>query len=134
MNLSRYIIAVNVILVALAAGLFLFGNALMFVLCYIGVFVFSVMRTLSGQSKKRFKLYLTFAYLFALIMQIVFCLEVAFAAPAPFYEQPFRRLFAVLVVLLPLGVSRYVSVGKYSRFYLDEDAGYTWQIYFALQQ
>ncbi len=118
MDLSRYIFAVNVLMLALAAGLFLFGSLDMFILAYIGVFVFSVMRTLSGKSSKRIKLYLTLAYLIALTMQTVFCEEVVFAEQAPFYEQPFRRLFAVVMVLLPLAVSRYVSVGKYSRFYL----------------
>ncbi len=118
MDLSRYITAVNAILAALAAGLFLFGNELVFTIAYVCVFVFAVMRTLSGQSKKRFKLYLIIAYFFTLAMQTVFCFEVVFAEQAPFYEQPFRRLFAVLVILLPLWVSRYVSVGKYSRFYL----------------
>ncbi len=118
MNLTRYMVSINIIFTAMAVGLFLFGNATMFVLTYTGIFIFTVARTLSSNDKMRIKLYLCIAYGFMLVMQAVFCLEVAFAGQGPFYEQPFRRLFAVLIALLPLGVNRYISVGKYAQFYL----------------
>ncbi len=118
MNLTRYMFAVNLIFIAITAGLFLFGNPTLFILTYTGIFVFTIVRTLTSNAKKRIKLCLSFAYWFVLIIQVVFCLEVAFAGQAPFYEQPFRRLFAVLIALLPLGVNRYISVGKYSQYYL----------------
>jgi hypothetical protein len=46
------------------------------------------------------------------------CDDVLFHTQAPFFEMPIRRLYAVLLELLPLVVSRYISVGKYAQFYL----------------
>lgn len=70
------------------------------------------------QTKKRIKGYLVVAYAGVLAAQVALCIQVLFVEEGTFYDQPFRRLFGVLLILVPLVVSRYVSVGKYAQFYL----------------
>lgn len=118
MDLKGYLIAVYVLFGALLVGLLAFGNQLAFLLTYGAVFLCTLARTLSMGTKKRIKGYLTAAYAGVLVLQAVLCSQVLLAETGTFYDQPFRRLFGVLLVLAPLVVSRYVSVGKYAQFYL----------------
>lgn len=118
MDLKGYLIGVYILFGALLVGLLVFGNQLAFLLTYGAVFLCTLARTLSMQTKKRIKGYLVVAYAGVLAAQVVLCIQVLFVEKGTFYDQPFRRLFGVLLVLVPLVVSRYVSVGKYAQFYL----------------
>lgn len=118
MNLRHYLTAINALAIILFIGLFIFGNLALFNIAYVAVFFFAALRTLTTKANKRSKLILVIAYTIVLAMQLTFCTQVVFAENAPFFEQTFRRLFGVLMLLLPLVVSRYISVGKYSHFYL----------------
>jgi len=52
------------------------------------------------------------------LFQIAANVIVVFGSSETFADMFFRRLFGVLILLIPLVVSRYVSVGKYAGLYL----------------
>lgn len=118
MDVKGYLIASYVLFGALLVGLLAFGNQLAFLLTYGVVFLCTLARTLSMRTQKRIRAYLVAAYAGMLAAQVALCEQVLFVEKGTFYEQPFRQLFGVLLILAPLVVSRYVSVGKYARFYL----------------
>lgn len=118
MELKGYLVGCYVLFGALLVGQLVFGNLATFLAGYVAVFLFALVRTWSMGARKRFKGGLTAAYAVALGVQVVFCVQVIFPEGAVFQDAPFRRAFGVLLLLLPLVVSRYVAVGKYARFYL----------------
>lgn len=118
MELKGYLVGCYVLFGALLVGQLVFGNLVTFLAGYVAVFLFALVRTWSMGARKRFKGGLTAAYAVALGVQVVFCVQVIFPEGAVFQDAPFRRAFGVLLLLLPLVVSRYVAVGKYAQFYL----------------
>lgn len=118
MNVNRYLYAINITLPIILIGLLFFGTGPLFILAYIGILVFFTARTLMTQAQKRTKLYLIIAYAFVTVIQVVVSVQVIFDEPYAVPEHFLRKLFGLLVMLLPLIVSRFVSAGKYTQFYL----------------
>jgi len=118
MKLDRYLLLINALCALLFIGLLFYGNFLLFNIAYIAVFVFAICRTAMQVSKKRVKLYLFLSYGMVLLFQMAANVIVVFGFSGSLTDMFFRRLFGILILLIPLVVSRYVSVGKYARFYL----------------
>lgn len=106
-----------VLALALVA-LFFLGTMPLFILVYIGVFIFAACRLLMTAGRTSHKLLLLVCYLFVLTLQIVSFVHIS----APYVDAGTghiaRKLFAVFIILLPLVISRYVAVGKYAQIYL----------------
>ncbi|MDR0852690.1 MAG: hypothetical protein LBN36_09345 [Clostridiales Family XIII bacterium] len=119
MSLTKYMAVMNIILILLMVGLFVFGNFPLFILAYIVVFVVIAVRTMITQGLKRIKFILLIAFLATLSIQIVACAFIVFPNSDPPEAWHYvRKAFGVLLLLLPMLVSRYISVGKYASFYL----------------
>jgi hypothetical protein len=100
-------------------GLVFFGNETLYVLIYISTFVFLTIRVMITPGEGRIKKYLIITYAAVLILQIVLAETSIFSENVP--KDPthvIRRFFGAAALLLPMLVSRYVSVGKYARLYL----------------
>jgi len=90
---------------------------MLFVLVYFSLFLFVCFRALQATARKRTRFFLIIAYLIVLILQIIFYARVV-ADYSFWLEHPFRKFFAVAILLLPMIISRYVAVGKYTELYL----------------
>ena len=99
------------------AALFFYGEIALFSLTYFSLFLFASFRALQSTGRKRTRLILILSYFMVMVVQIVFYLQVV-AGYENWMEHPFRKLFAVLLMLLPIIISRYVAVGKYAELYL----------------
>jgi hypothetical protein len=119
MDSRKYSVAVNVILIAIIAGLLFFGDIVLFTLAYIALFIFMTARTLATPAKKRIKTYLAVAFSMIMVVQIVAgVLVVCPENIEPGIAVYGRRGIGVVLLLLPLVMNRYISIGKYSAFYL----------------
>jgi len=111
-------LTVNIICALLLAGLLFYGNFFLFTLAYTAIFVFASVRTAMTSSRRRAKFFMFIAFFTVLIIQSAANILVVFGHSGSIADMFFRRLFGILLMLLPLVVSRYISVGKYARFYL----------------
>ncbi|MDR1603590.1 MAG: hypothetical protein LBS10_02205 [Gracilibacteraceae bacterium] len=119
MNLNKYWAVTNLIAAALIAGMLFIGDVVSFNLAYIAIFVFAAVRTLLSSAKKRIKFYLLAAYFFVMLFQLSICNGALFAAEERnIFDLLARRVFGLALMLLPFLISRYISAGKYSSFYL----------------
>ena len=120
MRLRRYFLLINILIGVAIAGLFCFGGPGLFVSAYIAVFVILVVRNLLVRGDVRIKVGLWVVYSFILLVQIIFSAEGIFPYGSG-YEGPsfwMRKLFGVALLLVPMFISRYVTVGKYASYYL----------------
>jgi hypothetical protein len=119
MNMRRNFAATNIIIILALTGLFFFGKLTLFTLTYVAVFIIVTVRTLMMNAKKRVRFYTILTYGFFMVLQIVAGVTVVFADDVQSVpEQYVRRFFGILIILLPMLMSRYISVGKYAGFYL----------------
>jgi hypothetical protein len=119
MNITERFIRSNLAMAILAAGLFFFGDAVLFTLVYVAFFVIFSARTLVTSEGSTAKACMIVVYFMIMIVQIVIIVLAVFPPELPFGpEQLARKLFGIAVIFLPPAVSRYVSAGKYSAFYL----------------
>ena len=117
MDLKRYLTRLNIIIVALFAALFFYGDAVLFTLVYFALFLFVSFRAVQSTGRKRTRAFLVIAYFVIMAIQIVFYAQVVYGFES-WTEYPFRKLAAVAVMLLPMVISRYVAVNKYTELYL----------------
>ena len=117
MNVKQYINRLNVTMVVLVAALYFYGDAVLFSLVYFALFLFVSFRAIQSTGRKRTRFLLIVAYFFVMVIQIVFYLQVVYGFDY-WMENPFRKLAAVAVMLLPMIISRYVAVNKYTELYL----------------
>jgi hypothetical protein len=113
---NRYI---GVISAVFTAGFVVYGNTALFALAYITVFVFVSARTIMSHTVKKIKICLITAYLAVVVMQLTVCATIVFAdgmETRP--DVVFRKLFGLVMLLLPLFANRYVSSGKHTDIYL----------------
>jgi len=118
MGMSRYPLLTKLICAVLFFGLLVYGNFLLFTLAYMAVFVFAVIRAAIQKSSKRVKFFLFISYVTALMLQMATNTLVVFGHSGSLADLFFRRFFGVVMLLLPLVVSKYLSIGKYAQFYL----------------
>ena len=117
MNIRRYITRSNIAVVLLFLGLYFYGYFLLFALVYFSQFLFVCFRALQSSARKRTKSLLIITYLTVMIMQIVFYVQVL-AGNDYWMEHPLRKFFAIAIMALPMTISRYVAVNKYTELYL----------------
>jgi hypothetical protein len=118
LDTTKYFAWVNLVAVLIVVGLLVAGDALLFVLSYIALFIFICVRTLMQTERKRHKFYMLIAYLAVMILQICIAQELLHGESETWRQIAIPRTFAAIILLLPLAVSRYISTGKYSQFYL----------------
>jgi hypothetical protein len=83
----------------------------------MALFLFVSFRALQSAARKRTKFFLIMAYFIVLFLQIAFYIRVV-AGRHYWPEYPFRKFYAVAILTLPMVISRYVAVGKYTELYL----------------
>jgi len=118
MRLNRHLLLINLLCALIFLGLLFYGNFVLFTLAYIAVFILAIARTATQPSKNQVKLYLFASFGIVLLFQVAANVIVVFSYSGSLADMFFRRFFGVLLLLVPLAVSRYVSVGKYARLYL----------------
>jgi len=84
---------------------------------YFALFLFASFRALQSTSRKRTQFFLIIAYLVVMALQMVFYAQVV-AGYDLGAVYPLRKLFAVASLSLPMIISRYVAVNKYTELYL----------------
>ena len=117
MDVKRYITRLNAILIVLIAALFFYGDVVLFTLVYFAIFLFVSFRAIQSTGRKRTRFLLIVAYFVVMVLQITFYFQVV-AGFDYWLEYPFRKLAAVVILLLPMLISRYVAVSKYTELYL----------------
>ena len=115
---------VNVLFVALLFGLMLFATQWLFIITYIALFIFVTLRTLITPSQGKTRRYLVISYFTILILQIAVADVFVLDEYITNIEHFPRRVLAVVMLMLPVIISRYILAGKYAHFYLPsiEDA------------
>jgi hypothetical protein len=106
------------------AILLFYGNHALFIFTYIIVFVILIIRTLLTNGLKRVKIGLLVIYTLILPAQILLYNEIVWFSGVERGEPGFwiRRIVCVIIIALPLIISRYVTIGKYAQFYLPSAA------------
>ena len=117
MDIKRYISRLNIILAALVAALYFYGDMVLFPLVYFALFLFVSFRAIQSTGRKRTRGLLIVTYFVIMAIQTVFYFQVVYGFD-DWTEYPFRKLAAVAVLLLPMIISRYVAVNKYTELYL----------------
>jgi hypothetical protein len=103
----------------LVAGLLFFGNVILFVLVYVTLFIVVSARTLVSSASPPMKICMIVVYCMIMIVQLTTAVIVVFDPEVSLWINRFvHRLLGVALLLLPLAISRYISAGKYSVFYL----------------
>ena len=117
MTIKRRMTIMNITLAMLAAGLFFYGDAVLFTLVYFAEFLFVSFRAIQSTGRKRTRALLIVTYFVVMALQIIFYIHIV--AGGDFWmDHPIRKLFAVALLLLPMTISRYVAVNKYTELYL----------------
>ena len=117
MYLKRYTVIINISVAVFILALYFYGGTALFILAYIALFLFASFRALQGSSNKRTRLFLVIAYAAVMALQIVFYTQVV-SGYGSWLESPVRKLVAAAVLLMPMIISRYVAVSKYTELYL----------------
>lgn len=99
-------------------GLFLFANlSIMIVTCsYLAVAM--LIRTWINNFNKKIKVALSITYGLVAAFQIIFCSAVVFTLRGEGFIYYLSKFFAVIMVLLPITVERFVTSNKNAEFYL----------------
>ncbi|MCL2225038.1 MAG: hypothetical protein FWB96_08755 [Defluviitaleaceae bacterium] len=101
------------------------GSAEVFVLAYIVVFIIVTVQTMMTPGRKKSRRYRVMAYTAILVVQITM-LEHILYSETVFENMPqfiFRRILGLLLLCLPILVSRYVSSLRYSHYNLPPVGG-----------
>ena len=117
LDIKRRTTAIKVLAAVFLAAIFFYGNIVIFTLMYFALFLFASFRTLQSTARKRTRLLLILSYFIVMTLQMTFYAQVV-AGFENWMEHPFRKLFAVILMLLPIIISRYVAVGRHVELYL----------------
>jgi hypothetical protein len=123
MNFNKFSKLITVLIITAMVGLFVFGDAVVYTLTYIIVYMVLLFRTFQTHGRVRLKLALFTSYSLVLAVQIVMY-QTLLARPEQaaltWQDISFwsRKLICTVILLLPAAASRYVTVDKYARFYL----------------
>jgi len=115
--MKRYLTGTNIIIIAAFVALYFYGDALLFILAYFAVFLFVSFRAIQSTGRKRTRGLLIVTYFVVFLLQVVFYYHVV-SGNDFWMEHPLRKLSALAVILLPMAISRYVAVNKYTELYL----------------
>lgn len=114
-NKYKYIRQITIVLLA---GLFLFGNLPIMVITYSYLGVVMLTRTLLSGFNKEEKIGLGITYAMVVASQIVFSVTVVFNPEETNFMQYLSKLFAVVLVMLPIAVERLVTANNNTEFCL----------------
>ena len=117
MDVKRYINRLNIAMAVLFAAMFFYGDAVLFTLVYFALFLFVSFRAIQSTGRKRTRFLLIVTYFVVMVIQVAYYLQVVYGFDF-WMEHPFRKLTAVAALLLPMIISRYVAVNKYTELYL----------------
>jgi len=117
MDIKRYLTGTNILIAVAFAALYFYGDTLLFIMAYFAVFLFVSFRAIQSTGRKRTRGLLIITYFVVFLLQVVFYYHVV-SGNDFWMEHPFRKLFAVAIVLFPMAISRYVAVNKYTELYL----------------
>lgn len=105
-------------IIVLLTGMFLFANLPIMIITYSYLAVVMLIRTWLSGFNKRAKLGLSIAYGLVAAIQIVFSVAEVFNLQAGgLIHHYLSKLFAVVLVLLPIAVERFVTANKNVEFY-----------------
>ncbi len=117
-DLKRYSTPLKIIIILLLVNIIIGGDFVFTVFTYIFVCFLMIVRTLIVPSESRAKVYLTFIYLLIMAFQITYISLVTFQSGQTEVHQFIGRLFGAAVVWFPFLVERFVTINKYTSFYL----------------
>lgn len=116
MNLDKHFSITNKIFLFLLFVLLFFSDAWFFVLIYISLFVFATLRTVMMSEDKKTKSAIITSYAVVTILQLRAVYVILFNHNS--FDYFFGRFIGVIIMPIPLVVSRYIMAGKYAHFYL----------------
>jgi hypothetical protein len=108
---------INWTIIVLLVGLFLFANLPIMIITYSYLVVVMLIRTWLGGFNKEVKIGLSITYGLVVAIQIVFCAVVVFNLRGAGFMYYLSKLFATIVVMLPLAVEYFVTANKNAEFY-----------------
>ncbi len=114
MNLTKYLAITNALFTVLIFGLIIYGNLILFNLSCIAIFISVTVRTILTPISEKLKLCIISAFVITVILQMVFNVQVVFPSEGTLI----RKLFGVIVMLLPLMVNRFIYTGRDVNLYL----------------
>lgn len=116
-DLMRYGKIINRCVLILLLGISIFGNLPIFIIIYVYFAIFMAIRTLIGRFSKEVKISLISAYFLLMACQITFCASIVFAGRTSGITYYLCKLFAAVIILLPLMVERFITSNKHTEFY-----------------
>lgn len=117
-DLKNYVVSMKIFMILMMSILFLSGNMIFYLIVYLLIFLFMVVRTLVVPSERKIKAYLLVVYSAILAAQLVLNTLVTFGGHHFTIEFYFFRLVGVLLILFPIFVERFVTINKYAKFYM----------------
>jgi hypothetical protein len=124
-QLNKFLAYLNIVFIILFVGVLFVGSAEVFILGYIIVYIIVVIRALLTPARRKTRRYLTLGYTATLIVQI-FMLDRVLQSEADIGNIPdfvFRRILGIILLTLPILVSRYTTSMKSSHYYLPSVGG-----------
>ena len=116
-NYKYHTIILYLTMLMIAAALFFYGDVVLFNLTYFAIFLFVSARAIQSTGRKRMRFLFIVIYFMIYVLQIVFYTHIA-DGYLVWSEHPYRKLFVSAAIFLPLVISRYVTVSKYTELYL----------------
>ncbi|MCL2386150.1 MAG: hypothetical protein FWC89_01245 [Defluviitaleaceae bacterium] len=120
MKLDKHLAYLNGLFTLLFVGVLFIGSAEVFIMAYTVVFIIVVVRTLMTPGRRKTRRHLVLAYTAILIVQITMLNNVLYSE-AEVVDIPsfiFRRILGLILLCLPMLVSRYVAKVEYTHYYL----------------
>lgn len=117
-NIKRYHMILKGCIALFMTGLFFYGNADLFGVICVGVYIVAILRAVSIPSKKRLKFVMIVSYTFLLPVQMMIN-ERAGVAEAGFdFNYITSRMLCLVGIALPFVIERFFIVNKYASFYM----------------
>ncbi|WMJ90183.1 hypothetical protein [Anaerocolumna sp. MB42-C2] len=117
-DLKRYTITLKVIIILLIINIIIGGSFVFTVLAYIFTCLLMMIRTIMVPTESKMKKYLILLYIVIMSLQITFISLVTFQPGYSYIHRFIGRLFAAAVIWFPFLVERFVTINKYTSFYL----------------
>ena len=119
MSLQKYFTLLNTLFFTFLFGMLFFAGEEIFVMSYFALFLFVSLRTWLIPGDRKTKHVVIFSYVVIVVFQIVIVERLLSIPETEIGDWIFlRRFMAMLILLLPVLVSRYIVAGKYAYFYL----------------
>lgn len=117
-EIKRYTMALKVIVILLLINIIIGGNYILTILIYTFICLLMIVRTLIVPSESRAKIYLNLMYMVILGLQITYITLATFQENQTEIHRFIGRLFGAAVIWFPFLIERFVTINKYTSFYL----------------